>query len=57
MKKTELTLGPLSHCGAVTKGLTNCAPQVKQEPGTNCSLLLQLVLIAVALAAICFVFH
>lgn len=54
-KKTELTLGLLSHCGAVTRGLTNWAPQLK-EPATDCSLVL-LVLIAVALDAICFVFH
>lgn len=56
-KKPEWTLGLLSHCGAVSKGLTNCAPQVKEEPGTDCSPVLQLVLIAVALDAVCFVFH
>lgn len=40
--------------GAVTKGLTNCAPQVKEEPGTGSFLVLQLVLIAVPLDALCF---
>lgn len=56
-KKIELKSGLLSHCGAVTKGLTNCAPQVKEQSSPHCSLVLQLVLIAVAWMpfALCFI--
>lgn len=56
-KNTINFRSPESDSGAVTKGLTNCAPQVKEEPGTGCCLVLQLVLIGVALDAVCFVSH